>query len=155
GAALAACTEDPPAAPPRDEWDDRLAQRVVDYSAALRVAALRLTGELPTLAEVHQVADAPDGAPRKAAYEALLDRYLATPRFTRQMFRFWQDTLKLGDDPLLDTAPAFVTKLIVDDRSFLDALTATTGACTSYDVNTGQFAAGDCRNAPVTVGLLT
>jgi len=151
--AAVSCTDDLPDPGPRDEWDAKLADRVVDYSAALRTAALRLTGELPTLAEIRQVGDAPDPA-RKAAYEAQIDRYLASPRFARQMFRFWQDTLKLGDDPALDTAPAFVTKLVVDDRSILEALTAPSGTCTSYDPNTG-FTAADCRNAPVAVGLLT
>ena len=154
-AVLPSCTGDVPDAPPRDEWDDKLADRAVDYSAALRVAALRLTGELPTLAELKQVGDASDDAARRAAYQALIDHYLASPRFSRQMFRFWQDTLKLGDDPRFDTAAAFVTKLVVDDRSFLDALTARSGTCTSFDPDTGQFTPADCSNAPVTVGLLT
>ncbi|TMQ11599.1 MAG: DUF1549 domain-containing protein [Deltaproteobacteria bacterium] len=154
-AALPSCSEPIPDPAPHDEWDDRLADRAVDYSAALRIAALRLTGELPTLAELTQVAGAADGAARKAAYEAQIDRYLAGPRFARQMFRFWQDTLKLGDDPVRDTAPAFVTRLIVEDRPFLDALTATAGTCTSFVPDTGQFVPADCTNTPVTVGLLT
>jgi hypothetical protein len=154
-AALPSCSEPIPDEAPHDEWDDKLAERVVDYSAALRIAALRLTGELPTLAELKQVGDAPDDAARKAAYEAQLGRYLDSPRFARQMFRFWQDTLKLGDDPKLDSAPAFVTKLVVDDRSFLDVFTARTGTCTSFDPATGRFTPADCTNAPVTVGLLT
>jgi uncharacterized protein DUF1549 len=153
--ALAACTDAVPDPGPRDEWDTRLAQREVDYSAALRIAALRLTGELPTLAEIRQVAGAADGAARKAAYEAQIDRYLAAPRFARQMFRFWQDTLKLGDDPVLDTAPGFVTKLVVDDRSVLDALTASTGTCTSFSPDTDEFTPANCTNAPAAVGLLT
>lgn len=154
-AALPACFDSPPDPGPHDEWDDKLAERAVDYSAALRVAALRLTGELPTLAELKQVAGAADDGARKAAYEAQIDRYLAGPRFARQMFRFWQDTLKLGDDPTLDTAPAFVAKLVVDDRSFLDALTASSGTCTSFDPQTGRFAPADCSNAPIAVGLLS
>ena len=44
----------------RDEWDERLEEREIDYSAALRIAALRLTGELPTLAEIQSLADAGD-----------------------------------------------------------------------------------------------
>lgn len=170
-AALPSCSEplpeNPP--PPHDEWEDKLAERVLDYSAALRSAALRLTGELPTLTELKQVGGALDDAARKAAYEAQIDRYLASPKFTRQMFRFWQDTLKLGDDPAPtnprqpricpipppDTAAAFVTKLVVDDRPFLDALTASSGTCTRFDPLTGQFTPANCANAPVTVGLLT
>ncbi|HEX7838628.1 MAG TPA: DUF1549 domain-containing protein [Kofleriaceae bacterium] len=153
-AALPSCS-DPLPEGPHDEWDDKLAERVLDYSAALRVAALRLTGELPTLAELKQVGDAPGDAARKAAYEAQIDRYLGSPKFARQMFRFWQDTLKLGDDPALDSAPAFVTRLVIDDRSFLEALTAGSGTCTSFDPATGQFTPADCTNVPVTVGLLT
>jgi uncharacterized protein DUF1585 len=153
-ATLPSCSDPLPEAP-HDEWDDKLAERVADYSAALRIAALRLTGELPTLAELRQVGDAPDDAARKAAYEAQLHRYLEGPRFARQMFRFWQDALKLGDAPKLDTAPAFVAKLVVDDHSFLDVFTARTGTCTSFDPRTGQFTPADCTNAPVTVGLLT
>jgi hypothetical protein len=152
--ALPSCSDPPPEAP-HDEWDDKLAARVVDYSAALRIAALRLTGELPTLAELTQVGDAPDDATRKAAYEAQLHRYLDGPRFARQMFRFWQGTLKMGDDPRLDSAPAFITKLIVDDRSFLEVFIARTGTCTSFDPGTGQLTPADCTNAPITVGLLT
>jgi Protein of unknown function (DUF1549)/Protein of unknown function (DUF1585)/Protein of unknown function (DUF1588) len=154
-ASLPSCSDPITDDAPHDEWDDKLSERVVDYSAALRSAALRLTGELPTLAELKQVAEAPDGTARKAAYEAQINRYVGSPRFARQMFRFWQDVLKMGDDPKLDSAPAFVTKLIVDDRSFLDVFTARNGTCTSFDPNSGQFTPADCTNAPVTVGLLT
>ena len=54
-----------------DEWDDKLADRVLDYNAALRVAALRLTGELPTLVEMSGVATAADP---KSAYETQVTR---------------------------------------------------------------------------------
>ena len=105
-----------------DEWDDKLADRVLDYNAALRVAALRLTGELPTLVEMSAVATAADP---KSAFEAQVHTYLASPKFARQMFRFWQDTMKMGDDPALDTAPAFATEVTVQNRPFTDVLTAT------------------------------
>lgn len=154
-AALPSCSDPIPDEVTHDEWDDKLAARVVDYSAALRSAALRLTGELPTLAELTQVGDAPDPAAKKIAYEAQLRHYLNGPRFVRQMFRFWQDTLKMGDKPELDSAPAFVTKLVADDRSFLDVFTARTGTCTSLDPRTGQFTPADCTNTLITVGLLT
>lgn len=147
-----ACTEPPPEAVPHDEWDDKLAERVVDYSAALRIAALRLTGELPTLAELKAVASAPD--PR-TAYETQLAQYMTGPRFARQMFRFWQDALKMGDAPELDSAPAFVASLVVEDRSFLEVFTARAGTCPTFDPATGAFAPADCGNAPITTGLLT
>ena len=79
-AALAACVPDaPPSAPPHDEWDDKLAERVVDYNAALRIAALRLTGDLPTMAEINAVATAPDDATQKRAYEARSSTYMDRP----------------------------------------------------------------------------
>jgi hypothetical protein len=154
-ASLPSCTETTEEPTPHDEWDDKLAERVVDYSAALRTAALRLTGELPTLAEVKQIGNAADDAARKTAYEALLHQYLAGPRFARQMFRFWQDALKMGDLPGLDSAPAFIAKLAVEDRSFDEALTATSGTCPGFDPATGAFTPGNCTNAPQTAGLLT
>ena len=157
-ASLSSCSEPVTEEPPGDEWDQKLAERVVDYSAALRVAALRLTGELPTLAELKQVASASDDAARKAAYEALVQQYLSGPRFTRQMFRFWQDTLKMGDDPMnpvFDTAPAFLAQLAIENRSYLEALTATTGTCPSFNSITNALTPGSCTNTTQTVGLLT
>jgi hypothetical protein len=116
-ALISACANDPAPVPvPHDEWDDKLAERVVDYNAALRIAALRLTGELPTLTELERVQQAPD--PR-AAYLDQIHAYLASDKLARQMVLFWQDTMKLDG-----TAPAFVAQLVVDDRSFLDAFTA-------------------------------
>lgn len=154
-ASLPACSEPTEEPPPRDEWDDKLAERVVDHNAALRIAALRLTGELPTLSELKQVAAPADLAGKQAAYEALVRQYLAGPRFARQMFRFWQDTLKMGDGPGLDSAPAFLARLAVEDRSYLEALTATSGTCPGFDPATGTFTPGTCTNTPQTVGLLT
>ena len=155
-ALLPSCSEAPAEElTPHDEWDDRLAQRVVDYNAALRIAALRLTGELPTLAELKQVGNAPDDAAKQVAYEALLQQYTTGPRFARQMFRFWQDALKMGDTPALDSAPAFLAKLAVEDRSYLEALTATTGTCPGFDPATGAFTPNSCNNTSQTVGLLT
>src|SRR6185436_7561165 len=136
-ASLPSCNDAPPEEPSHDEWDDKLAERVVDYNAALRVAALRLTGELPTFAELKLVATAVDDGARKTVYENMVRQYLTGPRFSRQMYRFWQDTLKMGDDPALDTAPAFLTKLAVEDTSYLQALTATGGTCPRFDPTTG------------------
>jgi hypothetical protein len=116
-ALVSACASDyvPPPAP-HDEWDDRLAERVVDYNAALRIAALRLTGELPTLAELERVQTAADV---RMAYLDQIHAYLQSPKLARQMNLFWQDTMKLDG-----TAPAFVAQLVIDDRSFLEAFTA-------------------------------
>lgn len=139
--------------PEKDEWDERLEERAVDYSAALRLAALRLTGDLPTLAEIEFVAYASD---QKVAYEALIEQYMDDPRFARQMFRFWRDTLKMGDAPALDTAAAFAAQVTVEGRPFTELLTAQTGTCPTFDPIEGAFVAGDCaNNVPVHAGLLT
>ena len=156
-ALLTACAPDsPPPGAPHDEWDDKLAEREVDYSAALRIAALRLTGELPTLVEIDAVASAPDLAAQRAAYEDQVRRYMGGTKFARQMFRYAQDMLKMGDDPKLDSAAAFVAQVIVTERPYVDILTATTGTCPSFDPAKSTFTAGDCANgAPATSGLLT
>ena len=155
--ALSACVPDSidpvDQSPPVDEWDAKLAERVVDYNAALRIASLKLIGELPTLAEIKQVVAAPD---KKSAYATLVRGYITSPKFARQMFRFWQDALKMGDTAELDSAPAFAAQLVVENRSFLGVLTATSGTCPTYTAATSQFTPGNCtNNAPVTVGLLT
>lgn len=136
------------AAPQRDEWDELLDQREYDYNAALRIAALRLTGDLPTLAEIKFVADAVD---QQAAYEALVAQYIEDPRFTVQMIRWWRDTLKISG-----SAPLFAAQITVEDRSYAELLTATTGTCPTYDGATGAFTAADCvNNVPVHAGLLS
>lgn len=110
-ALLSACASDAVPPPvPHDEWDDRLADRVVDYHAALRIAALRLTGELPTLAEQERVDS-------REAYLDQIHAYLASPKLARQMLAFWTDTMKIEG-----TAPAFVAQLVTDDRSFLESV---------------------------------
>lgn len=140
---------------PADEWDDRLAEREVDYSAALRIASLRLTGDLPTLVEVKALGAALD-VEKKAVYESLVRGYLDDPRFARQMFHFWQDTLKLGDDPEFDTAAAFAAQVTVEGRPYTELLTATTGTCATYDDGLATFAAADCANGVTThAGLLS
>lgn len=157
----AACM--PEAAPPppgevTDEWDDRLAERVTDYHAALRIAALRLTGELPTLVEIDQLSSAPDDVARRAAYEQLVRAYIDSERYARQMVAFAKDTFRMGDipnRPQADTAPTFFAQLITENRSYLELLTATSGTCPSYNSTTNTFTAGDCGNGGPTVGVLT
>jgi hypothetical protein len=156
-ALLAACTADPPPPDPdHDEWDDKLAEREVDYNAALRIAALRLTGELPTLTELDAIATAPDVPAQRTAYESQVQRYLGSTKFTRQMVRYAQDLLKMGNTPELDSAAVFLAQTVIENRSFLDVLTATKGTCPTYNATNGSFTAADCGNgAPATVGLLT
>lgn len=138
-----------------DEWDQRLDERVVDYSAALRIAALRLTGDLPTLVEIKAVGDAPE-AQKKSVYESLLRGYLDDPRFARQMVAWWKDTLKMGGTTMSDSAAAFAAEVTVEGRPYTDLLTASAGTCPSYDAGAGTFTPGDCDNGvPVHAGLLS
>src|SRR5687768_10979034 len=103
---------------PEDEWDEALKQREYDYNAALRIAALRLTGDLPTMTEILSVAQAPDLASKKVAYEALVTDFMNRPTFARQMFFFWRDTFKMGETAEMDFAPAFAAQLSVENRSY-------------------------------------
>jgi hypothetical protein len=137
----------------KTEWDLLLESRVVDYNAALRIASLRLTGELPTLAQVKFVADAGD---QKSAYEALVGAYLEDVAFSRQMISFWQDTFRMGGTAELESAPVFAAQLVVEDRSYNELLLTTTGTCPTYDAETNTFVPADCaNNVPVHAGVLS
>lgn len=142
-----------------DEWDGRLNERVLDYSAALRIAALRLTGDLPTRTEINSVADATDDATKKVAYEALVDQYIARPTFARQMMVYFRDAFKLGGTMGtvdLETAPAFAAQLAVNNGSYMDLFTATANNCPTFNAATNTFTAANCVNAVTThAGVLT
>jgi hypothetical protein len=140
---------------PGDEWERELAKRQVDYNAALRTAALRLVGDLPTMTEINRVKDAGDLAAQKLAYEELLRDYMNRPTFARQMFYFWRDTFQMGETAEMDTAPAFAAMLSVQDRPFTDLFTASTGACPTFNAGTGVFTPGDCAGNGPKVGVLT
>lgn len=138
-----------------DEWDQALGQREYDYNAALKIAALRLTGALPTMADINAVSSAPDMAAKKAAYEGLVQDYMNRPEFARQMFAFWRDTFKMGETAMLDTAPAFAARLSVNNGSYMDMFTASSDNCPTFDANAGTFASGECTNGGPKAGLLT
>lgn len=139
-----------------DEWDTKLGEREYDYNAALRTAALRLTGKLPTLAEIKAVADAGDLAAQKAVYESFIHGYVETPEFATQMVKLWRDTFKMGESAMLDTAPVFAAQLVVEDRGLAELFTATTGTCPTFDGATGTFTPADCDNGVTThAGVLT
>jgi hypothetical protein len=137
-----------------DPLEQLLANRVVDYGAALKTAALRLTGDPPTLAEIHQIDSAAE-ASRRTVYEALLRGYLGRPAFARQMIAFWRDTFKIGGTPMLDTAPVFAAKLAVENGSYLDLITRASGNCPTFDDATGTFADAECSNRGPKAGVLT
>ena len=146
---------------PTDEWDQKLADRQVDYNAALRIASLRLTGELPTLADIKALAAAATPAEAKAIYEATVAAYLDPahpvygPRFARMMVKMWRDAFKMGGG-MLDTAPVFAARITVENRPFAEMFTATADTCPTFDRNAGTFAAGECNNGvAMHAGVLT
>ncbi|NVB83734.1 MAG: hypothetical protein HOV81_35495 [Kofleriaceae bacterium] len=138
-----------------DEWDQQLSARELDYNAALRIAALRLTGALPTMAEINEIATAPDDAGKKTAYEARIAEYMGRPTFSTQMFLFWRDTFKMGETAMLDTAPAFAARLSVNNGSYMDMFTAGSDNCPTFDMGTGTFTSAECTNGGPKAGLLT
>jgi hypothetical protein len=138
----------------QDGLDQILASRTIDYSAALRIAALRLLGDLPTMTEINSIAKA-DDASKKAAYEALITDYLGRPAFARQMFLYWRDTFKTGGTAALDTAPAFAAKLSVDNASYMDLFTKQSANCPTFDPATGTFTDAECTNGGPRAGVLT
>lgn len=140
---------------PVDEWDQLLGQRQVDYPAALRIAALRLTGDLPTMDETNSVASPADDAGKKAAYETLVRAYMERPTFARQMFLFWQDTFKMGGTAELDTAPAFAAQLSVENRSYMELFTASANNCPTVDTTTGAFTPAACPGTGPQAGVIT
>lgn len=133
--------------------------RRVDYSEALRTAALKLVGALPTLDEAIRVRD-------RASYEAQIDRYLADPRLRRQLMSYFRDMMKLGgtiDVDLgnnqrvtvsLETAPRFATLLGLQDRPLTELFTASSGTCPEVDAN-GNLTPRDCAGGGPTAGVLT
>jgi hypothetical protein len=138
---------------PGDEWDEELAKREYDYSAALRIAALRLTGDLPSMTEINSVALAADLPAKKAAYELLVTDYMNRPTFARQMFGFWRDTFKMGGSPELDTAPALAAQLSVTNGSYMSLFTQAANNCPTFDGTT--FTAAECAGNAPKAGVLS
>lgn len=141
--------------------DPRLSARVVDYGHAARTAAIKLVGALPTMDEIASVKDA-------ASYAALVDKYLADPRFPAQIQAYFRDMMKMGGNITvrvgnqnvqvsLDTAPTFAARLAVEDKDLNELFTATANTCPTLDRATGQFTDGDCAvaNGLTTAGVLT
>ncbi len=142
-----------------DQWDQILASRVTDYNAALRIAALRLTGNLPSMTEINEIASA-TGDAQKTAYENRIKEYMTRPAFANQMFVFWRDTFKTGGataafDPVNDTAAAFAAELAVNNGSYMDLLTKPSANCPTFAPATGTFTDAECTNGGPKAGVLT
>lgn len=130
-----------------------LDERVVDYSAALRTASLKLVRALPTLAQIKNVATAADP---KAAYEGEIDDMLADKRFNARMIKYWKDVMRIGGDDTLDTAPVLAALLMKEGRPYTELFTADAGNCPTYDAATDTFTETDCASgAPEQAGVLT
>ena len=138
-----------------DQYDQILGSRTVDYGAALRIAALRLTGDLPTITETQSVTAPADPAAQKTAYNALITDYLGRPTFATQMIDFWRNTFKQGGTAMLDTAPVLAAQLSVQNGAYTDLFTKATGNCPTYDGPTNTFAPAECGNGGPVAGVLT
>ncbi len=138
-----------------DQWDQILGSREYDYGAALKTAALRLTGDLPTMDEVVAIQNAPDLAAKKVAYETKIRDYMSRPTFTRQMMLFWRDTFKMGETVEMDAAPAFAAQISVENRSYLELFTATTGNCPTVDAGLTTITGANCAGTGPQAGVIT
>jgi hypothetical protein len=163
-AGLAACGSDPGTGDdtpgddddgPTDPYEEELNRREVDYNAALRIAALRLIGDLPTMAEINEIAAAPDNAAKKVVYEARITEYMSRPAFARQVFFFWRDTFRMGNTPALDAAPALAAQLTVENGSYMNLFTQAANNCPTVDVNTGVFTPAECPGNGPKAGVLS
>jgi hypothetical protein len=129
-------------------------QRVINYGEALRTAALKLVGDLPTLADINSVTDA-------TSYGAKIDAYLADPRFVVRQIQWWRDTFKTGQAgmstkapaPSYDTAATFAAEVVNADRPYTDLFTAATLTCPTFA--NGVFTDVSCGNGAPTAGVLT
>lgn len=139
-----------------------LVDQKADYLMALRSAAIKLTGNYPTLAEIKRVQNAQD---QGTEYNALIDDYLKRPTFRQQMMQFWRDTFKMGGMQTvtvgatavpvnMDAAPAFAAQLVDKGAAFNTILTAESNTCPTYNATNMSLTDASCATNP-TVGVLT
>ncbi len=129
-------------------------QRQINYGEALRTAALKLVGDLPTLADIQSVTDA-------TSYGAKIDAYLADPRFVTRQIQWWRDTFGTGEAgmptkapaPNFDTAATFAAEVVANNRPYTDLFTAATNTCPTFA--NGTFTDASCNNNAPTAGVLT
>ncbi len=135
--------------------------RVFDYGAAMRSASLKLTGELPTLADVKTL-DGKAQADQKVTYEAYIDKILTSdPRFATRMIQWFRDTFRTGPmggnarqgAPSYDTAATFAAMVVINDQPYTDLFTTATNTCPTYAG--GTFTPASCPGTAPTAGVLT
>jgi hypothetical protein len=139
---------------------ESLAERVVNYSEALRTASFKLVGDGPNLQDIEDMAAAGTGAAGATLYAAKIDAMMSDPRFAQRMVEYWHNTMRMGGaasgmSPSFDTAPTFAARLTVEGQPYTNLFTATTNTCPTFDPSTSTFADGSCMNGPVTVGILS
>jgi hypothetical protein len=146
-------------ADPNAGQNPNIDKRQINYGEALRTASMKLLGQLPSLADINKIAQAP-AAQQKTTYEGMIDAMLADPRFAAKQIQWWRDTLKTGQQgapkqgtPSFDTAATFAASVVVGDKPYTDLFTATTGTCPTFA--NGTFTAANCQNGAPTAGLLT
>jgi hypothetical protein len=141
-------------ADPNANSNPNIDQRQINYGEALRTAALKLVGDLPTITDINSVTDA-------TSYGAKIDAYLADPRFVTRQIQWWRDTFKTGQAgmptkspaPSFDTAATFATEVVVNDRPYTDLFTAATMTCPTFA--NGAFVDASCPGSAPTTGVLT
>lgn len=144
----------------------------VDFGLALRTAAIKLTGDLPTMADIRALqravqAGATDGSDNDPAalYGKIVHRYIydSPASFNRQMVQFWRNQFRMGgtlkalfaDKPdtgddtnkrmvSLETAPTFAARLVADEADMRKLFTQDKNACPSFDPQSGKFTDGNC-----------
>ncbi|MBM4375996.1 MAG: DUF1588 domain-containing protein [Deltaproteobacteria bacterium] len=132
-----------------------LDQRVLSFADAYRTASIKLTDRLPTLQTIRDFEKAED---KKVAYHAAIDAMFESNDFKRRMLRFARDTFRQGGGQggQLDTAPAFLARILVEGRPFSELFTATSNNCPTFDGDTNSFVDGTCASGvPVEAGVLT
>ena len=152
----------------------------VDYSLALRTAAIKLRGDLPTMAEIKRLsaavkANLSDGSENDPSfvYRDIVKSFINdSPRFSRQMVVFWRNQLRMGgtlmgdlaDLPLtaankrtvsLETAPTLLGRLAAEGKDMRLAFTQTTNNCPMYNAATGVFTDGNCFTGAAVAGSNT
>ncbi|MDB4940743.1 MAG: hypothetical protein JWP97_277 [Labilithrix sp.] len=150
---------------PAEQVKEILDARKVDYGEALRTASLKLTDELPALADIKAIDGAADDAAKKAIYEKAVDTMIASPKFTLVMRKYFMDMFKTAQVGAVqmgasnkDGAANFAAQVVTEGRSYNELFTATANTCPTFDATTGAFTPAECMKGPAggtTVGVLT
>jgi len=128
-----------------------LDEREVDYSEALRTASILIVGDVPTVAEVYELADLPPDM-QDEKYQELIDKKLADPRFASTLIEFFRYTFKMGGastvagEPTRDTAPAFAAKVVYEEKDWRNILIQQANTCPTFNSTNNTFADGSCNN---------